>query len=1722
MKRTHEMGKSVILTRLGGFVNSARRFAGRCRVSAKRVFGVLLAVMLICDVIPPFEAKADGGTAVSDMYILEITTGESSVDEVDFFEISYTGTDNKNHKHYIFPNADDLAIGRKEAAEYGYDKDILDDISEWYGYTMDTDLFKTGKGSGLASKSFDQYCFRTDVGIKQVTRIEGFMSKAGVWTCLGFRLFRVDKIGGLRMMGYWSDRWYIDFEGEMIAELTASINNWGDNNNSWLNLPKLATLKTSFSGDERAVRKLQTETSAYGFRIDLADVYGAGFESLAAEYDDGKHDLTGSDSDTIPELITFTVTYTDIFGAVQFLRLPVMTSVAGWSYSNGATGEVAGIAQQGDTICFVGDIPFCASIDSITATFGTDKAVAEAGIKDTGDGTGRFVRRQNRSQKALTDDIRITCMAVYDMNNASIVPYVDGAQLKYNISGNPIMYRTSADVSGEAIYATATQSLNLKQYDGRSLAIPDNNEYYLVQFVTDDINSASTTADLFVTLNYINSNGIAVKTGEIDLKEAVRQYYGYWPGDTEDFLYKWGITKGNTISMLVKLSNVDSFTGMNIRMKGQDGSDLFDDDYQFKNLVINKLSYLGKRKVVWKDMSMNGMNSRIEITREYEGKSSKISILDIKESVLVQPGETYNFDFKSVSIDSIVENSWDNSTYSMTFEEAMQNFDFPKKRKTYEVTVNVFDDTVGTDDEGNVVASGGNGDAGSENLFYFQLIFENGSSCYELANQQILGDRFISGRASSFYISTNQDYGEVTAIRIIPDDSSQDSKKFDKLRIDSIEVIEVGLAGTHTCWIANDVGWIGVGYTAEQELNGMGGRKGRTAAEMAKTVPISYATNVVQLEVAIHTNNSTQSEGYAKQLKAKVSGKFTTVNFNGERKPQTSFDVVQHIYTFMNKNSKSVTGGTVSDPTYMFRENHTDRFFVDVKDVKELVSLSLDITSIDKPYLWNIGGVSVRLVTETGRLKLNAFDEYEYQRNAEQELLCIQKDDEPYKWLCEADTSMKYEIDFTENAINLGGDYGTVISKIAREPASKNDELNVFLFPTQGLGESINNYDLDISLYYAHAYGLIYETGGRMKKYTPTDSEPGQPVFYLTGLNAEGMIDLNRIKVAADVIGVRQCYVSHAIVQQVRDGVVVANYFVDLQDKNAAYAMTVYPSTSMERIGYQDYQVMSIQIGEMGTVKNLFAERQDMAVAFTYKLSNDPTKGEYRTPYIYLTDQNVLRLRSGQIVDITFGQMFAGEITGIVAACTGDVETYINMASVATYQMDAGGTVTRTGHYSFGNGAIVTNVPARLRQTDNKLSGESAVRDVTITFKTSAASNLYESGTHDPVRMDLYVVDPLGYVGLPITIDDITKYLTDDTGYFETDKTQTIRFMVKGAAALRRIELEPISRTGDGNGGWSLDQITAKLGNEPAITRVVGGRIYEGSMKTVTLSNVTVSAKIYNANESDVFSMQEVTMEETLELVALAEKDFFVETKILGSERGVDVSVVEVVDGKYLSGRIQDNFGNDGNDMYYFMPPLTPKKKVYRITVASNEVPESKVQIDLVVLGIEDLKAAEEEAQKNEETENGDGAGEPGAGTGENTGEGIGEPGAGTGENTGEGTGEPGAETGENTGEGTGEPGAETGENTGEGTGEPEAGTGENTGEGTGEPEAGTGENTGEGTGEPEVGTGENTGEGTGEPGAETGDNTGESTGDTGADTGDTGTDTGSGSEGTGDAGDGE
>ena len=471
-----------------------------------------------------------------------------------------------------------------------------------------------------------------------------------------------------------------------------------------------------------------------------------------------------------------------------------------------------------------------------------------------------------------------------------------------------------------------------------------------------------------------------------------------------------------------------------------------------------------------------------------------------------------------------------------------------------------------------------------------------------------------------------------------------------------------------------------------------------------------------------------------------------------------------------------------------------------------------------------------------------------------------------------------------------------------------------------------------------------------MRKYIPPEDNPDgrRPMFYSIGLSAKNMLDLNHLKVKANSLRANMCDIEFAIVQQVRNNTVVATYYLDFNKMEVSTdPVSAFPSAKKEFLGYSEQQVVSLQFGAGTVTGGLYPQRQDIGVAIEYKSSFDPYGTTYRSPIVFLTDEDYNRVKEGQVCDLHFDQSFVGEITGIRVMSAGGINATIDRACAATYHVDSGDYKMLEGWYSFGSGIAVNNTEVTMVRTAGDITDAGTIMPISFKIRTASASESYESGTRDPVKATIYTVDAENNV-ITHNIPDLRKYIVGTDENFITGKEQEVRILLPGTVAVRRVVLEPVK--GDGTGGWTIQTISAKVGDGDPIERSVGERIYENSPKEILFSNVVLSLTVQYYNpQRGAFDQQQVT-NNTLNVISPPGQPVYVTPSIVGSEYGYEVKAVEVSADGYEGSNLTSSV-TEAQGRYKFTPPedTSGKVKYYRITVISKETKDTKAVVNITV-----------------------------------------------------------------------------------------------------------------------------------------------------------------------------
>ena len=237
--------------------------------------GVLIA--------PEWEALAEGGISVSssDTYMLSVTTGSSAAKgHVLYIAVDYVNFNGFKCSEYVFPTEDSLYESYLLASEKSLDENIK--LAEEKA-GIDIASLDTFKGETLKSHSTDEFLFKPSYPMKSIDRIRVFTTGDLEWSLQSMQVYCVTRLYGLKTAGMVSGDFYVDFTGYLMASYTGnriltSRNDrtffFGGNTEGHL---ELSNKTSSYSTGELYDRHNQPE---YCFKLDIADVYGAGIEEL--------------------------------------------------------------------------------------------------------------------------------------------------------------------------------------------------------------------------------------------------------------------------------------------------------------------------------------------------------------------------------------------------------------------------------------------------------------------------------------------------------------------------------------------------------------------------------------------------------------------------------------------------------------------------------------------------------------------------------------------------------------------------------------------------------------------------------------------------------------------------------------------------------------------------------------------------------------------------------------------------------------------------------------------------------------------------------------------------------------------------------------------------------------------------------------------------------------------------------------------------------------------------------------------------------------------------------------------------------------------------------------------------------------------------------------------------------------------------------------------------
>ena len=1445
------------------------------------LLGLCVMFVVLVSILPQQKINVHADTK-SQLYALEITTGAvgTDMDKIQSIVVNYKEKGTGNQRVYaIFPKtaAKTLQkIAAEPAKESRAREQALEECGEKLNGTTKTESFLP-----YTAKSLFFYPY-SEIG--EVTSIKILTTGTSDWSIQGMRLVAVNGAVSLRGSAAVSSQLQEVYSGTRIMEMKGTLDfSWTSSTVEEISSQKSSAAYLEAVSGESSYQGYQQESDEYIVRLDLADTYLTGLESLATESNGvlDFHRMAPAD------LLYTTIYYEDVYGDERVVKVPVISNMLAECQEQ--SGNVIGLAQQGDTLAFSVRLYGFKKLltDEKTTDHGIDVTVGSQQLQKqlslTWNGKGsteKTAKARAALAQKIEDDIALTNVALYQKSAVSMNTDISSGMVKVNISGTqgeavPAYYYSYKKSTGRLIQYGQTQKFTMKDntqaQQKMPVAEPDTASLYLVEINTADMESASTIDDLKISFTYktigsvsaagesdaqnTDFSGMQKTSNQYSVKELVAEYYGYWPANGSDasyFAYHEGTQAGGAVRFLVSLSDVDSFVSVNLALGGSD-------EWQSAGVRISRVKSFGARTVTFekepKYVVWGGNTTSTD--RTFDRTISADSIAYSGEQVLIRANKSKNIYFSESK--SVVEEQedtvWNPANETMTYEQACSGLDFSKSRISYDVDVTV---------AGANAADSANGDSGSKNLFYFRLNFENGSSAYVLANQQLSADGFRTGQTERFQISMNQDYGELVSVDIIPDDTGSNSAIYDKLNIARIRVNRNSNSSLNRSWEISNPGWIGIDYVEEGEKNSSvdsASSTGRYAGEITSSYPVDKTSYNVKLMFSISTAAYEEGES---QFSGSVMATLRYTDTANESQTM-NFDMVSQMYNYAqitpgvsDTSYTSGLNGYQANTSFMFRENSTDRFFLDLADVKSVDSLSLKIKDINGT-VWNINNVGVSLVSDMGQMVLNSNNEYVYTGTVKELTMQDSESVPAYQVDCSSTAVSNLNIGFQPNEIDIKDESAeTASATITRKPTGKNDTLNIFVFPQEDKKNLISDYDMELGYRYVNAYGRQYENA--VKTLQKDDS-----CFYILGISSRNFSLLKGIDLKATALNgdPDKLLGKEIIIQHVRSGVVIDTYRMDIENQDLSQMQTqVYPQT----VTNNETQTVSLYFGEQTKEQLLEDGKTNIAVSIGYKngLGNDTRT--YHSPYVFLTDQNYRNIYANKLVDIDFHVPYMSEITDIQVAGTGDIDATIESAVVATYKEDTSAELTIPDEQEDAQ-AYESYVEAKDKAAKNRKPtgwysfkiNKSVSTGTSVFVPTN--SNTEEYGTLIPVTVDLQAAEAnastendlslvLRYTKTgsaneeKVIVSSVRKYMGTE-GSFAAGEDAQLQFMLEDVDTMIGMELQTVH----GDSSYALATATVTWNNVGTIKKVERYVNDEISTRPYTINFVDASLYVETKSE---------------------------------------------------------------------------------------------------------------------------------------------------------------------------------------------------------------------------------------------------------------------------------
>jgi len=1484
------------------------------------------------------------------LFALAVGTGAQGTEKIANFTVNYVDKTGIERSEYISPA--DLA------ATYEF-------VSGWKN--CGTGENEPGSSrlkadpetrSPLSGKSFSEtlepvsnkvFLFQTLYPLDYVTSLSFTGSGSGSWTCTELNVYRVSYLYPLEEYGWRSEDWYVPFTGSLIAETALKSNadgtkaltfNWDSETVEigkglyQLNVygapedvkSRYDTSGFSYYNVSYEKKPYSTADEDYTIAVSLADADGAGIEAF---YNVGNtttlemlQNYSGGANTLSSVKMQLQLTYTDTNGSVRRVKLPLLTSAVEWAYESSSAdahnAPLHGLFQQGEEIVFRGRLP--------------DFAQGREAVLSYSDANGG-------------DSVAVAAVTICDSDYASVG--VSEGMLRFDYPQSAVSFYCASDTKGVYLNNGQSMSVTLKKWNGTErLKSKAKGSRYLVVVQTDSMAEAGTVNDLSVSFSYKLLTGVTVSSQPYSLNSAVNDYYGYWlsaDGRDVNCAYRTAVSAGGTMYFAVDIANVYEFVSATFTMpaskgEGDENAEVNGDEWQMSSIAIYELEELGERRVILgAGVNLTDFSTNRSYYRE-NYYSSKEPISKARSTLMVGPGQSKTVSFESGTIsdgggDATEKNIIHDAT-ELSYEDTKQNFGFNTRRAKYTVNVQVAGDSI---------TSAEDGDCGSKNQFYFQLVFEdeNGvlstSPCV-LANQQLKSDGFRTGTLEEFVIYTNDDYGTPVQVNVIPDDTSSISDVFDKLNIEYISVSKTSSTGVNLSWKAEKVGWIDIEYRDDAEA-----QSGRSNEELIRSFELKESGYSVQIEFGIETaSDYVDDTQFSGQLLADISYR----DRSGAIKTKYNVDVVSLMADYANRMSDlpdSGTKGTASSlEDFMFKNGYTNRFVVEFNDISSLTKIRFKLTPNDD-VTWKISKVFARQVFNQGTLSFNVFNEYERYYSTEPQDLTASDNAKPI--LIEAprkevtyatinfNSGNSITIDLTENAESITVDEGY------SEGQYDMIGISAALADTTGITADST---MSIKVVYKNIYGDAYAVNTNLvfdaqsgKFMIPQNSLPQTPNIGMpVSIEVSGSAALSGRQLDA------------VTVNRIRDRQALEQFlFVpDTGTKlDAANPVTIILSESEQdeyakRMGYtKEKQQLFLQLGD-STEKALITESQDLLAALVYSEKNDPYGFEHTSEYVSAVDSGYTVINSGDVLTLPMSVSNIGSVKALMLKINGEgIRVNVKKACLSMEETsNISGDRLSTGWVSFPAESALISLDGVAMNTDGA-SLEQALRSNTRVSPISISARFSGMERSDAiVRLTVYYLDTQSSSHTLCAEHSINEW-----------NMNTISFLAEGVNTVLYYKLEVYDKDSNYTARVYVDELKLSWYNTDGVKATSSytgaNTLTESDSTSSTLLSTSLNGSVSTADGTQVAALASNLVStgrvDYQKLTIVGSRTINVSASLTGYPGELELSVINSATGESLFGTYSGAISSDTLNYSFTLPINTGKtNQRYTLTIRSKNL----------------------------------------------------------------------------------------------------------------------------------------------------------------------------------------